>query len=157
MRSSFALLLFATLLFTACKQATPLVPTDLLSYGLSLKINAPANATVNFNDLGIMKDVTVNDSAGFNIQIFESEAQLLDSKKVIEVLKAETQAKDVFSKFIQEDETGFIFEKKIGEDYINYDFRHIKINGDRQYLFQSAIAQTFTLDQVKLMYKAVQD
>lgn len=118
---------------------------------------APEKIGVVASDLTIMKDFVITDSAGFTLQIYESEARELDATKSINELKANVSGLETFSKMILEEPTGFIYERKIGEDYINYDFRHIKVRGDKQYLFQAGIAKQFTLDQVELMYKAVQD
>ena len=156
-RSILSLFLFCAAVFISCKQEPTLVPLDLMSHGLPIKILAPEKVTIVPSDFGIMKDCIVTDSAGFILQIFESQVTELNTKTAIENIKSDQQTKDTFSKMIQEDPHGFIFERKIGEDYINYDFRHIRIAGDRQYLFQAGIARQFTLDQVKLMYKAVQN
>ena len=141
----------------ACKPSgPPLKPLDLLSEGLPLKINAPEDVEVSSSDLGIMKDVTVKNNDGYSIQIFESEAYQLDLPKAISTIKSKIEGSKYFSKIISEDEGGFLFEKKVDDSYINYDFRHVKIRGDKQYVIQAGMSSKHTLDQVKSMYESVQ-
>ncbi len=151
---------FCFLLLTlslSCEPKGPeLTPLDLLSQGLSLKINAPEGVEIKATDLGLIKDVTVKNDEGYSIQIFESEARVLDATQVVSSLKEEIRNSKYFSKFISEDDHGFIFEKRVDENYINYDFRHIKIRGDKQYIIQTGLSTQFTLDEVEIMYQSVQ-
>lgn len=128
---------------------------DLLSYGLPLKIMAPPGSEVEFDDLGIIKDVTVKGGERFFVQIFASETNTLDPKVLISDLKTTIEAGPFFSKIMEEDEFGFIYEKKIDEEYINYDFRQVKIRGDQKYVFQTGLSGKYELDDIREMYKAV--
>lgn len=141
---------------TSCNRGPKLEPLDLLTHGLPLKISAPAGVEIKMDDLGIMKDMTVKNNEGFSLQIFESETSELDAKKVNGRILEEVKANQYFSKLISETETGFIYEKKIDEDYINYDFRIVKVRGDKQYVIQTGLSNQYTLEQVKIMFKAVQ-
>ena len=156
MRLIITLLIMITMWSSSCKPAGPtLEPLDLLSEGLPLKINAPADAVVTTSDLGIMKDVTIKSETGYSIQIFESEAKSLDVTKLLAEIKAEVEGSKYFSKIISEDESGFVFERKVDETYINYDFRYVQIRGDKQYVIQSGLSSQQTLDDIKSMYKSV--
>lgn len=149
--------LLILLCISSCTPSGPkLEPLDLLSEGISIKIQAPPGVVAQSNDLGLMKDVTVKNESGYSIQIFETDATKLDIKSIVEDLKKEVESSEYFSKFISEDESGFVFEKKIDENYINYDFRHVKVRGDKQILIQTGLSSKNTLDQVKLMVKSVQ-
>ena len=141
----------------ACSPPSPqLVELDLLVKGIPIKIMAPKGAAVNVDDLGIIKDVTVTDSLNYFVQIFSSKASTLDPRKVKEEQKEIVQDAPFFSKITQEDEHGFIYEKKIDEDHINYDFRFVRIQGDDEYLFQAGLGGGYDLPSVKTMYRAVQ-
>lgn len=153
---SFLFVVFIVSLVACKPSGPPLKPLDLLSEGLPLKINAPDDVKVSSSDLGIMKDVTVKNDDGYSIQIFESEAHQLDVDKTISTIKSKIEGSKYFSKIISEEEAGFIFEKKVDENYTNYDFRHIKIRGDKQYVIQAGLSSKHTLDQIKSMYKSVQ-
>lgn len=151
------LYVFFTISFlVSCKPSGPsLEPTDLLSYGVPIKINAPANVEIEVSEISFIKDVTIKNDEGYSIQIFETDVKTLNPKTVMEALKAEISAGPFFSKIVQEDESGFIFEKKIDDSYTNYDFRHVKIRGDKQYVFQTGLSTQYSLDQVKTMFQSV--
>lgn len=134
-----------------------LVPLDLLSHGMSLKINAPEESEVVFDDIGLIKELTIKGNEDhFNLVIISSETDMMDIVKLVDKEKKEIEASTYFSKIISEDEKGFIYEKKVSEDYINYDFRHFKIQGEKKYVFKSGLGTQYSLDDVKVMYKAVQ-
>ena len=106
--------------------------------------------------MGIIKDVTDKNKEGYSIPSFESEAKSLPVGSLLGGLKTQIEASKYFSKILTEDESGFIFEKKVDENYINYDFRHIKIRGDKQYVIQAGLSNQYTKDQVEIMYRSVQ-
>ena len=139
----------------ACNSAPKVSSLDLMKYGLPITINAPDSAVVQVDDMGVWKDVTVQKGKSFYVQILSSKATSND----ISLLKSESlnevKAGRFFSKIIQEDDAGFIFEKKI-DDSINYDFRFFKIQGDSEYSFQTGLIGTFTEKQVRDMYASVQ-
>ncbi|MFT6806874.1 MAG: hypothetical protein ACJA01_000090 [Saprospiraceae bacterium] len=152
----FALfVLFAFVLSSCEKESVKLVPLDLLSEGLSLKINAPEGAIVISNDLFIMKDVTVRDSAGYNLQIFETEASSLNASTITDRLVEEIENSAFYDSMITREEDGFIYKKVIDENYINYDFRHVKVRGEKQFVMQAGLTTTYTLDQIEIMYNSV--
>lgn len=149
--------LIVGLTILGCQQkSVDLTPLDLLSHGLAVKVNAPADAKVKVEDLGIVKDVTIQDSlSGYNLQIFESAATSLDSKNIAADLKAEAEASSFFDEIVKSEEDGFIYKKVIDENYINYDFRHVKVRGDKQYVFRAGLSRQYTLEQIETMYNSV--
>jgi len=150
------LLLFFLMCLGACKPTTSdLAPVDLLTQGIPLKINAPTDVEVASSDLGILKDVTVKNEEGYSIQIFESEASSLDIAKIMGKMKGDIEASKFFSSMIRQEEGGFIFEKKIDENYITYDFRQVKIIGDKQYVIQAGMSGQHSLEQIEEMYDSI--
>ena len=149
----FTLLAVALLLFS-CGGPTNTSTLDLMSYGLPIAINAPEGAEVVLDDLGVWKDVTVKKGNDYFIQILSSKATSLDVSKLKSESLTEVKGGRFFSKIIQEDDAGFVFEKKI-DDTVNYDFRYFKIQGDSEYSFQTGLIGTFTEEQVRTMYKSV--
>jgi len=140
----------------ACSSKPAPKSLSLLQYGIPLSINAPENVEVKVEDLGIWKDVTIKNEEGFNVQLIVSESTTFDKSKVMIEQLNTVKASQFFSKIVEEYDDGFIFEKKIDENNINYDFRHIKLNGDREYVFQTGLLGTFSEEAVREMYKAVQ-
>lgn len=147
--------LFVLLVLFSCGNMAPKPKLDLMSYGLPIAIGAPAESEVKVDDLGVWKDVTVKHGDNYFVQILSSKASSLDINKLKTESLSEVKAGRFFSKIIQEDDSGFIFEKKIDES-INYDFRYFKIQGDHEYSFQTGLIGTFSEEQVRDMYTSVQ-
>lgn len=150
------ILLFFVITFISCESKPVKSSLDLLQYGLPISVNAPEGAVVESEDLGFMKDLTIKSGDDYFVQIFSSTATSIDAKNIISGLKEEVEKEQFFSKMIQEDEHGFIYEKSLGDDKIDYDFRFVKVQGDTEFQFQTGLFGTFTLDQVKDMYESVQ-
>jgi len=150
----FLITLLTFHLIAACSSGTKTTKLDLMSYGLPIAISAPEASVVEVEDLGIMKDVTVKNGNEYYIQILSSQASSNDIKRLKSDALAEVKGGKFFSKIIQEDEAGFIFEKQIDES-INYDFRYFRIQGDSEYSFQTGLIGTFTEEQVRKMYASV--
>jgi len=148
-------LLIVLLTIYACGSNASKPKLDLMSYGLPITIGAPAESVVVVDDLGVWKDVTVKSDDDYFVQILSSKASTIDINKIKSISLSEVKDGRFFSKIIQEDDAGFIFEKKIDEN-INYDFRYFKIQGDREYSFQTGLIGTFTEEQVRTMYSSVQ-
>lgn len=144
--------------FISCKNEKPnnnLSDLDLMSYGLPIKIKAPADAAVVSDDLGIVQDVTVKGEENYFLQIIAGQAYVTDVKSLLDKQKGEVTGMKYFSKIIEEDEAGFIFEKRFSEDRTNFDFRKIIIQGDKEYIFQAGLMGQFSLDDIKVMYSAI--
>lgn len=146
---------FAFMLF-GCKSETPKTELDLLEYGLPISIQAPNDPNITIDDLGFWKDVSVKKGDDYFVQIIASDAATIDVNKVKQDQLKSVMDAPFFSKIVEEDTNGFIYEKKIDENNINYDFRFVKIQGDKEYIFQTGLIGTFTEDQVKSMYNSVQ-
>jgi len=152
----YSWLLLCLFLLSSCSEPKANYPDlDLMSYGLPIKIKAPLDAKVKFSDMLLMKDVTVKKD-DYDLQIFGSEVVTLDIAKIKQEQLNAAKAKSSFSKVIQDDPNGFIFEKVRIDSSLNYDFRYIKIQGDQQYVFQTGLIGKFTEDQVRDMFVSVQ-
>ncbi len=129
---------------------------DLLEHGIPLSILAPDSTKVDKMNLGgILQDVTLRNGDDFYIQIYASDAATNDVTKLKADQLAEVKTNRFFSKIIEEDESGFIYETQI-DSLINYGFRYVHLQADREYIFQTGLTGTYSLDQVKRMYGAVQ-
>jgi len=128
---------------------------DLLSYGVPLKIKAPEGAVVNVDDMGIVQDITIKKDENFNLQILAGTAYINELSKVVEKQKADAIGSRTFSKIIEEFEDGFIFEKKYSETRISYDFRCVRLQGDKEFIFQTGLLGQFTVAEVQKMYDSV--
>lgn len=158
MKYTLVFALVVSLLFS-CKDADPsegFKSLDLMQNGLPIKIKAPEGATVESDNLGFIQDVTIKGDDNFYIQIQGGTATTMDEKVVKSTLLTDLKNAKYFSKVIEDNETGFIYEKDLGNGNLNYDFRFVKIQGDKEYIFQRGLIGQYTIDEIKVMYKAVQ-
>ncbi len=152
------IILFALVTLYSCKNN----PVDdykalsLLQYGMPVDVKAPEGAKVEAHDLGVMNDVVITSGDDYNVQIYASDANTIEVSKVLAEQKEQVKAGPFFSKILEEYEEGFIYEKKIDDTNLNYDFRYVKLMGDREYIYQTGLFGTFTEDQVRAMYESVQ-
>ncbi len=144
------------LVMMSCKgdKASKYPKLDLLSYGFPIEINAPEGAEIKKSDLGVMSDITIRKGDDYYVQIFGSDANTIKIADVKTSLLADVKSGRYFSKIVEEYDNGFIFEKKIDER-INYDFRYIKLQGDKEYVYQTGLIGTYTEDMVRTMYNSV--
>jgi len=143
------------MVMVSCKSEPKYPKTNLLKYGFGVDINAPADAEIKSDDLGIMKEVTVISGDKYNVQILKSTTSSTEVSKGIADQKSLVKSDRYFSKFLEESDNGFIFEKDI-DGNVNYDFRYIKILGDQEYIYQTGMLGTYTEEAVREMYKSVQ-
>lgn len=154
-----SLMLFALLLsFPSCSNSggTEYKELDLLEYGFPIKLMAPDSALVEVNDLAFMKDITVvHDPSNYSIQILVSKASDRDEAGLLAYVKKQTELNPYFSEIVKEDDKGFIFENLI-DSVPSYDFRYVRIKGDKEYIYQTGLSTNFTLEAVDEMYSSVQ-
>jgi len=129
--------------------------TDLLKHGFSISVKAPADAKIASDDLGVMKELTIQSGEEYNVQILKSNS---NTSVVADALSGQmkmVKSDRYFTKVIEEHDNGFIFEKDI-DGNVNYDFRYIKLIGDQEYIYQTGMMGTYTEDAVRTMYESVQ-
>ncbi|HLF64777.1 MAG TPA: hypothetical protein VI603_13530 [Saprospiraceae bacterium] len=148
----------AIVLFVACKKdpTEHLLELDLLSHGMPIVIKAPENPEIRKMDLILTKDLTVVKGDDYSVQIFESEAYTRDVGAVKSRVLGEVKSNPYFFAIVQDDPAGFIYESRVDSNYTNYGFRHVRIQADKEYVFQQGLRGKFTLDAIKMMYAAVQ-
>ena len=157
MKKTFLLFTFA-LFFIQCQQdqKAALKPLDLLEWGIPITVMAPDSANVKTMDLGgVLKDVTIKGENNYSIQIYATTASTTDVARVKANQLAEVKTNRYFSKIIEEEMDGFVYENVVDSSNY-YGFRHIRIQGDMEYIFQTGLIGSFTLEEVKNMYEAVQ-
>lgn len=151
------LYLFSIAFFMVSCKADPLSDmkkTELMSHGFPIAMYVPEGAIINKTDLGVMQDLTIKAGDNYYVQIFSSDLLTLDKKVVLNEKLVEAKSHRFFSKIISEEEDGFIFEKNV-DGILNYDFRYIKIQGDKEYVFQTGLVGNYSEEDVKAMYASV--
>ncbi len=151
------LVLSMVMIYSCDNAVSKYEPLDLMSHGMPIKILAPSNTLIKSDDLGILKDLTIVDTlnGGYNIQIYSSKTDILDRAKLLDQIKLEIEATEFFSKMIEETENGFIYEKKVTEDYINYDFRVVRLQSDVKYTIQAGFGEQYQIEDIESMFNAV--
>jgi len=141
--------------FISCKPSatSSYEELDLLSYGMPISVLAPPGAEVKKEDLGVMQSIIVKGEQ-YNVQIYSSQSQTIDVEKAKRQALEDAKNGRYFSKIIEEEDGGFVFEKDV-DGTIIYDFRHIKIMGDKEFIFQKGLMGTYTEEEVRTMYEAV--
>jgi hypothetical protein len=157
MLRSVVFAILAATLFAACsdREESRLEELDLMSYGVPIVIEAPPDAEVKTMDLTFQQDITVKSGEDFYVQIFASDASTTNPKEVKEELLKEVRQHPYFSELIMEEDVGFIYKTAVDTTHTNYGFRYVRIQGDREYTFQTGLIGRFNLEQVERMYDAV--
>lgn len=146
-------------IFLACQSGhgdLNLQEKDLLEYGVPITIQVPDSAEIKSMDWGIQKDISISGAPGYSLQIFSSQATTHNLSNAISDLKQTVEDGVYFSKFVLEESDGFIFEMMI-DTVVNYDFRHLKIQGDNEYLFQAGMSDSFTREQIEVLYQVAKE
>ena len=156
MQKYFPLLVLLTLMACSSEPASDLKSRSLLEFGIPITIMAPDSAQIETMDLVVQKDITIKKGDDYYVQIFASDASTTDVSKMKAAQLNEVRDNPFFSKIVKEDTDGFIYETAIDSTKTNYGFRHFRIKGDKEYIFQTGLIGTFSLDDVERMYEAVQ-
>jgi hypothetical protein len=158
MKKSSPIFLFFLLLLASCgtDKTAGLQPLRLLKYNVPLTILAPDSVKVETEDLVFQKGVTVrNDQERYFVQIWMKNSMSGEPAKIKKEQLEEAKKDPYFSSIVKDEENGFIFEKKIDSTHTNYDFRYVKVQGDKEYIFQTGFIGTFTQEEVEQMYESV--
>jgi len=132
-----------------------LKPLDLHAYGIPMVILAPDSAAVLEKDYKFMRDITIRMPPEFDLQLFELTTTTADAAGEKFHQMASVKADPYFKEVVQEDDYGFIFSKRLDSLNVDYDFRRIQLFGEKEIIFQTGLAGSFNLEQVRRMYKAV--
>ncbi|PSR10335.1 MAG: hypothetical protein DA408_11120 [Bacteroidetes bacterium] len=131
-------------------------PLDLLPYGVPVSVLAPPEAAVKIGRLNsaLLKDLTIEGGADYNIQLFYSPAVTNDIARLKNDLLQNVRANRYFRKIVSEEVAGFIYQSMI-DSTASYGFRFVKLQGDLELNFQTGMSHLFSLEDAQLMYEAV--
>lgn len=124
-----------------------------MKYGLPISVLAPKDVEIGKDDLGVIQGAWIKGD-GYYVQIYSSDITTTKMDRVLMDRKSEVESGTYFSKILEEDEQGFFYEKDVDGD-LRYDFRHIKILGGKEYVFQKGLIGNYTEEEVRNMYEAV--
>ena len=143
-------------LFACEKSKTKLKPLDLLQYGVPITIMAPDSAKVKAGSLSFSQDITIkSETDNYDIQIFAYDATTTNLDAIKASHLADVKNGPFFSKVIEEEDVGFIYETNYDSTSTSYGFKYFRVQGDKEYIFQTGLVGSFKLEDVKRMYEAV--
>lgn len=151
-----AFLVLPLFLCQCSTEANELTERDLLREGMPITILVPDSVEIKTMDWGLQKDITLIGEDNYNLQIFSSQTTTPSMPKLVSQQKELVRSNPYFSKFVQEDQDGFLYEMSI-DSLTNFSFRHFKIQGDREYTFQTGMIGTFTESEVQRLYQIAKD
>ena len=167
----FAGILFLSLFLVACgggkeEPEVVLYDTDLRSYGVPFKIKTPSETPDMKKDefLGELVGLSILDK-NYYVQIMVNQAPMKDlaSLKAEALGDVKKLTDEQFLNIVQEDENGFIYEKKFENDTIKYyDFRFVKTQGEKLYTMSTTttrkpphITEPLGKEKVFMIYKSI--
>lgn len=157
MKNRCAILILLTGLLYSCSSEAPEWPElDLLSQGMPIVIKAPPDVEIKKMDLIFQRDLSLKSGDDYYVQIFEADATTFNLGDLKIRAKEEVEASKYFESILEEDDAGFIFKTRLDSSLVDYDFRYVKIQGDKEYTFQTGLIGVFDLEQVRRMYNSVQ-
>jgi len=159
MEKLILVLVFVSLLI-ACGDSAPgsWKEHNLLRYDLPISVMGPDSVTIEANNLLFDKDITIEGALdkSYGIQIFSSDARSQDVKKVKAEELADTKLHKFFDELIEDNEDGFIYSTRIDSSNIYHAFKYVKIQGDKEYIYQNLSGRQYSIDDVRKMYSAIQ-
>ena len=142
-------------IFGCQSETTPDWPKrNLLEFGLPITIAAPPGAEVKNSDLGWQKDVSIKKGDEYFVQIFSKDASERDAKIIKTKQMDLVKANKYFTKVLKEEDNGFVYHSTVDSTDF-YNFRYVKLQGDKEYIFQAGLIGKFTENQINHMYESV--
>ena len=126
---------------------------SLQKHGANIDIKIPAGAEVTSEPIGYRKQISVQQDK-FDLIILVGDEETRTAAEIKKEKLEDVKALDIFSKIIQEDDNGFIYEINQGAGK-NYDFRYVYVKNGSSHDFRRNFVGDYTLDEVKTMYNAV--
>ena len=123
-------------------------------FGLDLTLMVPDSARVHVKEYGPIRDFTVSDGERFSLQIFEFQSPTGDTAGE-KLRQLNTARQDpLFREVVREDDHGFIYAMQADSASVDFDFRYVRMIGDRELIFQTGLVGRYALEDVERMYAA---
>jgi hypothetical protein len=145
-------------LFSACSNESSkldLVPLDLMKYGAPFTIMAPDSVSVEEEDNLISKDLVIKYGKEYDVLIQIQDAVDVNFDRLKKEQEDLVSSGKYFSRIVESDAAGFIFENKVDSSYVNYGFRYMILQNDKEYIFQSGLFGNYDLNSIEQMFEAV--
>lgn len=137
--------------FAACQMEKTI---SLHPYGLPLEMSVPHNAKIMEMDLIVTKDIEIKTN-GYYLQLLTLSVPSDTTISVLENIRHGVSSDADFITLIEENENGFIFEKKDETGKSVYNFRHLMHLDSIVIMAKASDSMGFSLAQVRKMRKSV--
>jgi hypothetical protein len=128
--------------------------TSLHKYGIPVSVMLPADVGIKKTSSGNVLAVAIRNDSGYNMLVLMGAANYSSAQKAKFQQREQIVNNPAFLKIVEDYEDGFLFEWQ-GNDRIMYDFRHIKIVGDKEIVFQAGNTCECSEDDVRKMLASV--
>lgn len=149
-------LLIVVLIVACSDDPYKLEDLDLSPFDLPITIQAPDSAIVLVKNYDQIRDITIRKGQRYDLQLFEFSPSMNDPGVEKRNQLATVKEAPHFKQILLEEEQGFIFSSQPDSITTRYDFRYIKLVGDKEVIFQTGVSGMFSLEDVQRMYYAVQ-
>ncbi|MBK8621851.1 MAG: hypothetical protein IPN79_08840 [Saprospiraceae bacterium] len=128
--------------------------TTLHKYGIPVSLLLPVDVDIRKTSDGKISAVAIRNDSGYNMLVLMGETNFSTAQKAKFQQREQIVNNPAFIKIVEDYEDGFLFEWQ-GEDRIMYDFRHIKIVGNKEIVFQAGSTCECPEDAVMNMLASV--
>jgi len=157
LRIYFAFILTGLLFSCASDPSDDWVEHNLIGEGVPLKVKGPEDLEVKVSTLGTMEDITLKGKDDFSLQVFGMNVQTTDIEKLVKEQQDMILEEAYFEEVVEEWDEGFIYSYQIDSSELDYDFRHLRLKGDKVYVFQCGMLGRNTKEKVDRLVKAVRE
>ena len=157
LRILIGLSLIFVFIFSACAPdpSENWMEHNLIGEGVPLKVLGPDDLEVKVSQLGTMQDITLKGSDDYSLQVFGMDVQTTNIEELVEEQKDMVREEAYFEKIEEEWAEGFIYSLQIDSAALDYDFRQLRLKGDKVYIFQCGILGRNSKEKVDRLVKAV--
>jgi len=131
--------------------------TDLMSHGLPVKIKAPEDITVEKSLFSGSEEYQLSGTDGYGMNVLVADATSPNVSVIKTELKELVQNGKYFSDFIESPENGFIYKISIDSTHAVYGFRKIKIQGEKQIVFQNQYMSKLSEEKARQLFNSIPD
>ena len=129
--------------------------TDLMQYGLPVKIKAPANIEVNRSPFSGSEEFQLSGPKNYGMTVLMLDATTPNTREVKAELEDLVKKGKYFSDFVISEDDGFVYRIAIDSLHAVYGFRKVKIQGGKQIIFQNPYMSKLSEEQALRLYQSL--
>ena len=130
---------------------------DFMKHGLPVKFKAPDNVQVSKSNFSGSEEFKLTGSSDYGMNVMVLAATSSDASRVKSELESLVKEGKYFTRFVENESDGFIYQITVDSVHSVYGFRKVKIQGGKQVVFQNPYMSKLTEEQARKLYKAVSE